>query len=912
MRHILFCYLIVFSFKCSFAQALTVGNLCCEYKQDPVGIDNIQPHLSWQLLSSEKNILQTAYQVMVSDDSLSLIHDTADIWNSNKIVSAASIQVAYAGKPLQATKKYYWKVKVWDNKDHVSPYSNIASWQMGLLTKADWKNAQWIAYDILPDSNKIIPAVHGNGDLAWGQGKDILPLFRKAFTIYNTVKRATVFISGLGHFELSINGKKTGDHFLDPGWTKYDKHALYVSFDVTNQLKQGSNAMGVTLGNGFYYIPRERYRKLTGAFGYPKMICRLLVEYADGTSENIVSDASWKTAPSPTIFSSIYGGEDYDATMEQHGWDSPDFNDVSWKKVVLTEGPALEAQYEEPLKIMQVLPVVKKTKLKDDVWVYDIAQNMSGIPELTVKGKKGDTVKIITAELLKEDGTVNQQATGKPNFYQYILKGDSIETWHPKFTYYGFRYIQVEKAVPANESNAAGLPVVVDLKGLHIRNAAAEAGTFTCSNELFNKTHQLIDWAIRSNMVSVFTDCPHREKLGWLEEAHLMGSSVKSRYNIAALGRKVVRDMIISQTADGLIPDIAPEYVQFVSGFRDSPEWGSCGVLLPWYLYQWYGDKQVLQESYNMMQRYVAYLEKKSDNHILSYGLGDWFDLGPNSPGESQLTPKGVTATAIYYYDLYILSKIAKILNKPEDAAKYNKWGEAVKLAFNNKFFNSTTKQYGTGSQTANAIAVYMKLVNDKDKAAVVNNIVKDLRNRNNALTAGDIGFRYLLKVLDEAGRSDVIFDMNNRSDVPGYGYQLAHGATALTESWQALAVVSNNHFMLGHIMEWFYAGLAGISEAEDAVGYNKIVIRPQVVGDVTYAKASFQSPYGLISSDWKAGDTFELNVTIPVNTTAVVYLPVKNTSVIMKDNKLIKPLTIEHDKALVAIGSGSYQFMVK
>jgi len=447
MRCIFLCWLACFSGVYSFAQTLAASHLRCEYKQNPVGIDNLKPHLSWQLLSSENNILQSAYQVMVSDDSLSLIHNTANTWNSNKVISSASIQVAYAGQPLQATKKYYWKVRVWDNKGHASPYSEIASWQMGLLTKADWKNAQWTAYDVLPDSNKIIPAVHGNGDASWGSGKNVLPLFRKAFTIHNHVKQATVFISGLGHFELSVNGRKTGDHFLDPGWTKYDKHALYVSFDVTDQLIKGNNAMGVALGNGFYYIPRERYRKLAGAFGYPKMICLLVVEYADGSTENIVSDASWKTAPSPTVFSSIYGGEDYDANLEQQGWDSPGFNDASWKKVVLTDGPALEAQYEEPLKIMQVLPVVKTTKLKDDVWVYDIAQNMSGIPALTVRGKKGDTVKLITAELLNEDGTVNQKATGEPYFYQYILKGDGVETWHPRFTYYGFRYIQVAHCI---------------------------------------------------------------------------------------------------------------------------------------------------------------------------------------------------------------------------------------------------------------------------------------------------------------------------------------------------------------------------------------------------------------------------------------------------------------------------------
>jgi hypothetical protein len=315
--------------------------------------------------------------------------------------------------------------------------------------------------------------------------------------------------------------------------------------------------------------------------------------------------------------------------------------------------------------------------------------------------------------------------------------------------------------------------------------------------------------------------------------------------------------------------------VKFDEPFRDSPEWGSAAIILPWYVYQWYGDKALLEESYPMMKRYIDYLTSKANNNILTQGLGDWFDLGPNRPGVSQLTTKGITATATYYYDLTILSQIAHLLGKKNEAGEFDVLSAQVKASFNKIFFNDTTKQYGTGSQTSNAIALNMGLVDDENKAAVLENIVKDIRSRNNSLTAGDIGYRYLLKVLDAAGRSDVIFDMNNRSDVPGYGYQLAKGATALTESWQALPNVSNNHFMLGHIMEWFYEGLAGISQAANSVGYKNIVIRPQVVGDITHAEASFQSPYGEIKSAWeKTGKKFELKVNIPANTTAEVYLP--------------------------------------
>jgi hypothetical protein len=900
------------------SQQLKVHELRTSYLQNPIGVDQAKPMLFWKLSSNQRSVLQTAYQILVSDDSLVLVKDQGNIWRTGWVNSSQSIQVSYAGKPLMAAKKYYWKVQVKDNKGNASSWSAIANWRMGLLQKEDWKNAQWMAYEVLPDSSKIIPALHGNGKKEWGAGKDTLPLFRKSFLLNKKVKEATLFVSGLGHFEMSLNGQKIGDHFLDPGWTQYSKQALYVGFDLTNLLKNGENCLGSELGNGFYYQPRERYRKLTGAYGYPKMICRLAIVYADGSSENIVSDGTWKTAPSPTYFSSIYGGEDYDANLEQRGWNQIGFEDRDWKEVILTTGPALASQMAEPLKVMKRFSTQSVRSLSNQSLIYDLGQNMSGIPLIRVQGKKGDTLRIYTAELLNEDGTVNQKATGSPNYYTYVLKGDGIESWQPKFTYYGFRYVQIQKAVQPGEPNARHLPVVIEVKGLHTSNSAKMVGSFKSSNELFNQTNQLIDWAIKSNMASVFTDCPHREKLGWLEEAHLVGASVKFEYDIASLCRKIVKDMQVAQTEDGLIPDIAPEFVQFEKGFRDSPEWGSNAILLPWYLYQWYGDKQVLEESYEMMERYLAYLDRKSNQDILSHGLGDWYDLGPKPPGESQLTPKGVTATAIFYHDIDIMTKVAQVLGKETDQHSYQLFGKGVKKAFNQAYFNETTGQYATGSQTANAMALYMNLVEPANRQAVLNNLVTDLTNRNYALTAGDIGYKYLLKALDQAGRSDLIFAMNNRNDVPGYGFQLAHGATALTESWQALPNVSNNHFMLGHLMEWFYEGLGGISQTADGIGFQDILIRPQIVGDLKQASVNYESIQGLIQTDWKKTSGFELNLQIPANTRATVEIPAKLNDIILESEKTISKLSefriIERttEKLVLSIGSGAYHFKVK
>lgn len=909
MKSPLLLLLLLFS-SATLAQKVRVHSLLCNGQgNNPLGMDAAKPVFNWQLTTSKPHIHQTAYRILVSDDSAKLAHDKGNIWDSKKVMSDESIQVPYAGKTLKSATVYYWKVMVWNN-GIPSDWSRLSYWQTGLYTPGDWKNAQWIGYDVLPDSQRIVPAITDDSNQKYRHRNDILPLLRKEFRISKPLARATVFISGLGQFDLHLNGNKVNG-FLDPGWTKYDEHALYVTFDVTRHLQNGANALGVMLGNGFFYIPGERYRKLTGAFGYPQLICRLYLQYRDGTSDNIVSDPTWKAAPGPVTFSSIYGGEDYNALLEQAGWDKPGFPDEAWRNALpVRSSPQLHAQTNGMSRYDPIFPV-KITQPKPGVWLYDMGQNASAIPHLTVKGKAHAVVKLIPSELLTPDGLADQSPVGSPVYFNYTLKGDSVENWEPRFMYYGFRYVQVHGAVPKGQANPGHLPEIDLVYSIHTRNNAPHRGDFHCSNELFNKTFTLIDWAIRSNMSSVLTDCPHREKLGWLEQAHLVGSSIRYNYDVATLCRKVVQDMIHAQTPEGLIPDIAPEYVQFEGGFRDSPEWGSNGVILPWYMYQWYGDKSVLEESYEMMTRYVAYLGKKSDHHILRHGLGDWYDIGPEFPGESQLTPKGITATAMYYYDLRILTKVAGVLGRREDAHKYQVLADAVKGAYNTTFFNDSTKQYGSGSQAANAMSVYMELVDPYDKAAVVENIIEDIRQHNNGITAGDIGYRYLLRVLDEEGRSDVIYDMNSRSDVPGYGLQLAKGATALTESWQAYHNASNNHFMLGHLMEWFYTGLAGIRPAPGSVAFRDIVIRPEPVGDVTAVDANYESPYGFIFLKWKKeeGD-FSMNVVIPGNTHATIYVPALSTSdVTMNGQRLTEGYKDGH--YVIATDSGEYAFVV-
>ena len=904
------------------AQDTRLLNLQCEGKPMPMGVDVPAPAFSWEIQSGQRGYLQSAYQLQVTSDTAASVA----IWDSGKKLSDWSNRVLYAGKKLLPAHRYYWRVCVWDKQQKKSGWSNYGSFTTGLFTAADWSNAKWIGYEDMPEENTIVPGVHAPdikkklGDTK-GKQRVVVPLFRKTFTTTKKITQALVFVSGLGQYELSINGEKVGNSSLSPGWTFYDKRCLYNTYDVTSLVRTGDNAIGVIVGNGFFNINRERYIKLAIAFGLPQLICKLQLIYSDGSTNVIVSGSDWKTAPSPITFTSIYGGEDYDAMLEQDGWNKPGFNDAQWKQPVLVKAPKgiLEAEKDYPVAVMETLAVKNIAQPVPGSYVYDFGQNASGIVEIAVKGKKGQTVRLVPAELLNKQQLATQNSMGKPYYFTYTLKGDGEEIWRPRFSYTGFRCVQVDSIAAVAGDD---LPTIVRMSMLHTRNASPVNGSFHCSSELFNKVNDLINWAIKSNVQSVITDCPHREKLSWLEQDYLMWPSIQRNMDVYNLSRKLVSDMIDAQTAEGLVPDIAPEYVFFDDngfGFRDSPEWGSAAVIMPWMLYKRYGDVDVVRNAYPMMKKYVAYLEKKSDKHIISYGLSDWYDLGPLHPGVSQLTPKGLTATAIYYYDLVLLAKMASLLQHPAESVQYKQQAEAVKKAFNDTFFDAGTKLYGNGSQTSMAMPLVVGLVADANKPAVVKSLVDSIYHNEKRLTSGDIGFTFLLRALFENGASQLIYDMNDRDDVPGYGFQVKKGATALTESWQALETVSNNHLMLGHLMEWFYSGLAGIDQPDNSIAFKEVVIAPQVVGAVTSVEGTYHSPYGTIVSEWKkSGNSFRLDVIIPANSTAIVYLPAAANAVIKESNRPVagksdvKLLRRENGKQVFKIGSGSYHFDVQ
>ncbi|HXT12163.1 MAG TPA: family 78 glycoside hydrolase catalytic domain [Candidatus Angelobacter sp.] len=908
--------LLAFTLTLTSHAALMPTNLRCEYAVNPLGVDVPNPRLFWIDESAARGQRQTAYQILVASSSAELADDGGDLWDSGKVASDETIQIPYRGSELNSLRQVFWKVRVWDTNGEVSAWSEPASWTMGLLQANEW-NARWI-----------------------GAGDTNLPsiLLRREFAVKPGLTRAIAVVCGLGQYEMSLNGKKVGDDFLSPGWSEYDKTCLYDVRDITADLRPGPNAVGFELGNGMYNVFNDpgRFTKFKRTFGPQKLIAHIRLEYADGRVEIIGTDKNWRVSPGSITYSSIYGGEDCDARLAQQGWNEPGFNDAKWAAPkILGEGGAELRGLScaaPPIRVIEIhKPIATRTLSNGDI-VFDFGQNAAHVPRITISGPAGSKVRLMPSELIDATGAVNQGSMGgghRGYIWCDFTKGtDGAEMWSPKFFYVGCRYIQAHLTAATN----GALPKINSIEAAVIQSSSQPVGEFECSNPLFNRIRDLVRWAQRNNMVSILTDCPHRERLGWLEQDHLNGPALRYEFDLAQLFTKTLNDIADSQLTNGLVPTTAPEYAIFRDKndahhlrnmFGDSPEWSSSFILVPWQQYEFDGDLNLFRLHYEAMKDYVAYLGSRADGYIVNYGLGDWYDVGPKKPGISQLTPIPLTGTAFYYEDVKIMARAAALLGKHDDAKNYSALAQKIRAAFNEKFYNSTNHCYATDSQCANAIALAMDLCEPANRAAVVDAIVRDVRSRGNALTAGDVGYRYLLRALADGGRSDVIFDMNDQTNKPGYGMQVAKGKTSLTEAWDGGS--SQDHFMLGQIEEWFYHDLAGIQSAPDlpagrrqhvAAGFKEIIINPQPVGDITWAKASYDSIRGKIMSDWKReGTSFNLSVTIPANTTATIFIPAVNVESVMESGKLaqrsagVNFLRMQEGRAVFAVSSGSYDF---
>ena len=890
--------------------AFDAAELRCDNQVNPLAVASFPPELSWKLESPEssaRGLVQSAYQILVASSQRNLAAGTGDLWDSGR-VSSSETRTLYAGRRPPSAATCWWKVRVWDGTGNASAWSAPSHWSMGLQA-GDWR-AKWIARQ--PDGEEPEPA---------------MPVFRRTFQIGKSVERALLYISGMGHYEARLNGTKLEEAVLAPGWTNYRKTVFYNTFDVTSLLRMGENALGIMLGNGMYHVVKTpgRYTKFTGSFGQPKLIAQLQIAFSDGSTVEIVTDKNWKTLSGPIVYSSTFGGEDFDARLEPVGWDRAGFDDRRWAEAREVNGPGgvLVSQTNPDIKVLEVFHPVRTTEPKPGVLVYDLGQNFSGWPGIKVRGPAGATLRLFPGELLDENGLVSQRSSGGSEragyqWYSYTLNGAGDESWQPRFAYYGFRYVQVEGAA-TTQAPSPDKPRMLALDGEFLHSSARPVGEFSCSNPLFNDIHRLITAAVRSNMQSVLTDCPHREKLGWLEETHLLGSAIMYNYDVLRLYRKISADMRDSQTPEGLVPDIAPEYVVFEGGFRDSPEWGSAVVFNPWLAYRHYGDRRILGEHYGEMKRYVEYLTSRAKDGIVSHGLGDWYDIGPKPPGVAQLTSTDLTATSVYYAAIMTLGRIAALLEKDADARVWMTLGAEVRRAFTAKLYDPNSGIYDRGSQTAFAMPLVVGLVAEEDRKSVLDKLVEAVRKNGNGVTAGDIGFHFVVQALAEGGRSDVLFDMLARTDGPSYGFQLKQGATTLTEAWDAGPASSQNHFMLGHAEEWFYRYLAGLDLDFSRPATEQIQIRPNVVGDITEATATHDSILGRIVSHWKTQTgQIQLAVTVPPNASATVHVPtsdpdsVAEGGVAAAHSKGVRPISRGSGAAIFNVESGSYVFTAR
>ncbi|MDR1880055.1 MAG: glycoside hydrolase family 78 protein [Tannerellaceae bacterium] len=867
-KRLTFCFLTVLMLMgCTGKEAVSVVNLRCEQRVNPDGIDCTSPVLSWELSSALRDVRQVEYRILVASSLEKLKADEADLWDSKQVESDRSIQVAYAGTALSSRTACYWKVQAVTNKG-VTGWSKPARWTMGLLAPSDWE-AKWTGLDrSFPD------------DVL--EGKTQLPAryFRKTFSLENRkIEKATLYISGLGFYEAYINAKRVGSQVMSPTPTDYSKVIKYNTFDVTRLLSKGDNAIGVTLGNGRFFsmrIPGVRH------FGYPKMILQLEVDYADGGKTVVVSDDTWMaTADGPIRSNNEFDGEAYDARKELTGWAAPGFNDAGWlqAEIVPSPGGRLEAQLNRNINVMETIRPVAVSEPVPGVFILDMGQNMVGWLRMKVKGEEGKQVKLRFAETLKEDGTLYlDNLRGALVTDTYTLKGKQTETWEPSFTYHGFRYVEI--------TGFPSKPSVDNFEGQVVYDEVDLTGTFETSDPMINRIYKNAYWGIRGNYRGMPTDCPQRdERMGWLGDRAVGSHGESFIFDIRNLYVKWLNDIEQAQREDGSIPDVAPNYW---SVYSDNMTWPGTYVIIANMLYEQYGDKAPIASHYDSMKRWMAYMCERYmvDGIMTKDRYGDWC-MPPESPelvhsqDPSRKTDAAVLGTTFYFRILYLLERFALLLDKPDDAVDFARQAQAVREAYNAKYFNPESGQYSNNTVTANLLSLCYGMVPAGYEEAVFNNIIEKTAGEfDNHVSTGLVGVQWLMRGLSDYGRPDLALRIATNRDYPSWGYMIEHDATTIWELWNGNtadpSMNSGNHVMLlGDLIVWFYEYLAGIRNMPGNVGFKEIEMKPYPLDGLDYVTASFHSVHGLVKSAWKKENgVFHWDVTIPCNTSATVYLP--------------------------------------
>jgi alpha-L-rhamnosidase len=957
----------------SLPSGLRCENLRCEYLADPLGIDAAKPRLSWIVTSGRRGEMQTAYRLLVASSAKLLDGNSGDLWDSGQVASDQTSQIVYSGKALASRQSCFWKVRTWDRDGQPGDWSPPARWQMGLLDPADW-SAHWITAEAPPSPSTLTLAIlHASYEAVDGAGaadvtaalagqvkndrisvvvnnnnlggdpalnhvkrlrveyalggqsvkKDIaenqpfaLPddpaasrYLRKSFALASPVQQAVLYATALGLYEVHINGQRVGDHVLAPDWTDYRKRVRYQAYDVTALLKRGDNAMAALLGDGWYsgHIGNGGYQ----FFGkVPAFLAQLEVTYTDGRTEQIVTDASWKSHRSPILSSDFMLGEDYDARLEVKNWDKAGLDESQWAAATLREESILlEAQVMEPVRQICEIKPKTVTEFKPGCWIYDLGQNMVGVVRLQVSAPAGTEVTLRHAEMLNPDGSIyTRNLRSAASTDHYICKGDGLEIWQPRFTFHGFRYVELTGLTGPLESNA--------VTGIVIASDTPRTGEFACSDARLNQLQSNIQWGQRGNYISIPTDCPQRdERLGWMGDAEVFIRTATYNANVAAFFSKWLVDVDDGQSAAGSFADVNPN----TGGSGGAPAWGDAGVICPWTIYEAYGDKRILERHLPAMTKWVEYLHRNSVDLIRQRNrgndYGDWLSIGAN-------TPKELIGTAYFAYSTHLLARSCQALGRVEEAAKYEQLFEDIKAAFNKRYVAADGRILGN-TQCAYAMALKFELLPDEIRPKAAQYLEEDIQAKGGHLSTGFVGVSYLLPVLTQSGKADTACRLLLQDTFPSWLFSVKQGATTIWERWdgwtpekgfQDPGMNSFNHYSLGSCGEYLFSGLGGIRPASP--GFKTILIDPVIGDGLSWAKARYDSIQGPIATSWKLeGKRLALKVVVPANTTATVCVPAKDLAGITESGKPVakvgevKYVRQEKNKIVFEVGSGTYNF---
>ena len=882
-------------------------SLSCEQITNPLGIENRQPLLSWKIESSENGVYLSAYELIVSDKKTDIDKNTGSIWHTGKVVSDETVFVPYQGTPLQPFTRYYWKVRTYNQHGMPSEWSAPAWFETAMLDATDWQ-AQWI----------------GDGRPQFERDEDFyqddpMPLFRKSFSVKKRVAEARLYICGLGYYEAFINGTKVGDHVLDPGWTAHREQALYVTYDITRLLQTGSNAVGVMLGNGWYNpLPIRLFRSHNlrdyQQTGRPVVKAQMLIRYSDGTTETICTDDTWKTKQGPVVRNNVYLGEHYDARLEIKNWNTTRLNDELWQAAVISEGPSgrLTPQMQPAVTAGEIVKPVRIYEQQPGVYIVDMGINFAGVARMIVKGPAGTKVSLRYGENIHEDGSLNWltttaghiksmwNLTGGPGAPadaiqegSYILKGEGTEIYAPRFAFHGFRYIEV--------TGWPGKPELKNFEGLRMYAGLTPDGDFSCSNDMFNQLHEVTLRTFLSNVFSVQSDCPGREKMGYGGDIVAVSESFLYNFDMGNFYRKTVQDFINDQTPEGGMTEIAP-----YTGIADRGIGGESGPLgwqlaFPFVqkkLYEFYGDKRIIEQSYPYFVKQINFINSKTIRGLFHWDIGDHVALDPRA--------EAFSACCFYYAHARLIAEFAAILGKTDDARRYEQLCTRIRNAIITKYYIPNTGRFDNATQAAQAFALYYGL--SPDPEATMQVLLSEYERHNRHVSTGIFACKMAFDVLRENNRNDVAYHVADQRDYPGWGFMLAGGATTLWESWEYPDNASSqNHPMFGSTEEWFYRSLLGINAAKP--GFKEIIIKPQPAGNLQWAKGSYQSIRGKIVSDWKIeGNMYSLSVEIPANTSATVYVKTTNQESVKADGQATY-IGYEDGYAVYKAPSGKYNF---